>query len=768
MALVYLETFGAAPVPVPVGRKRLQRLARHWHYVMRSRERWISDAALRAVIELRAATHLGEIGIPRQALENFAAQGVVQVSMAEQQPLAPAASGPSPMSAEDSGWESRLIPWEYLLTAATRKFRNGPLVVVRCLWPGAGNALPCRAIPGDKAKGAFIESAPGRLHGLYNFDIEFRVLESHLRDQVAWKRVVNPSLGGIAQELSAQDPDIVHVTGVDAFQGTKLLDTGGNVAASSIKDGMFLRDSDWNEVLVDAYPLTTALAAGSLRPSMVSFNLYNSSARLAAFAVGAGAGAAIGFQDYIDDRVAEIFFANFYWKWRINGWNVLTAFRNAMSEIDQYRDKVCGTGVVLWSAQSLLTGDQKNDRVIAQTREVPAQITDWVEAEVAPYPKLNYSVLHNSYKPLFDRFSIYKFEPHTLRDVEVNVELQVGGERFPYQRSFVMQHHVLDLSSEVRVGLTSRLARSLRESVRTTLAVRVSHGNDVILATTYHVVLLPLDEWKDDNVNGIWLPSFVLPRDPAVLEVVICAQRYLMALRDDAGAGFDGYQGLYDRQADAYPGDAPGGEFYGEDSEPVDAQVRAIWYALLYDHNISYINPPPVFTVSSQRLRTPTEVITGKRGTCIDLALLFAACLEFLDIKAVIFLLDGHAFPGYWSSERAREQVLIQPNPAPLSDASEDGETPLPDAEEEQEETSTFAQTCSWEFEKSRYEEVIGAIRDGVLVPVETTFLTNRGSFSEAVRQGEQNLESMTEFNSMLDIALARLSDVTPLPWGKD
>src|SRR5262249_17017521 len=158
-------------------------------------------------------------------------------------------------------------------------------------------------------------------------------------------------------------------------------------------------------------------------------------------------------------------------------------------------------------------------------------------------------------------------------------------------------------------GLTSEMARSLQESVQTTLFVRISLGDAPFLSKTYPVTLLPTDEWRDDDVNGIWLPSFVLPRDQAVLEVIVAAQRYLMALRDDAFAGFDGYQAV-DGSAD--------------DTDNLDAQVRAIWYALVHDYRLNYINPPPVFTSASQRLRTPTDVLRGGRGTCIDLALLVA------------------------------------------------------------------------------------------------------------------------------------------------
>ena len=114
------------------------------------------------------------------------------------------------------------------------------------------------------------------------------------------------------------------------------------------------------------------------------------------------------------------------------------------------------------------------------------------------------------------------------------------------------------------------------------------------------------------------------------------ADRYLRALCDDSAAGFDGYQ-----QAAELPG-------------IVDLQARAIWLPF-YDFHLRYINPPPTYTKIetgiAQRLRTPSQVLEEGRATCIDLALLFTSCLEYVGIYPVIFLISGHAFPGWWRNE---------------------------------------------------------------------------------------------------------------------
>ena len=59
---------------------------------------------------------------------------------------------------------------------------------------------------------------------------------------------------------------------------------------------------------------------------------------------------------------------------------------------------------------------------------------------------------------------------------------------------------------------------------------------------TERVTLIPVDEWLDDTKNNPWLPSFVLPRDPAILKIINASRRYLIGIGDDPAAGFDGYQ----------------------------------------------------------------------------------------------------------------------------------------------------------------------------------------------------------------------------------
>ena len=290
--------------------------------------------------------------------------------------------------------------------------------------------------------------------------------------------------------------------------------------------------------------------------------------------------------------------------------------------------------------------------------------------------------------------------------------------------------------------LTSELMRSVHESINSSLQVDVSWGK-AIYRNSHLVRLLPVDQWRDNDQDGQWLPSFVLPRDPAVTGLVENAQRYVRVLRDDPSAGFDGYQSLDPRAA--------------EPAADVDCQVQALWSAIVHELELGYINPPPTYSnaMDSQRLRTPSMTVREKSGTCIDLALLLAACCELIDVYPVIFLLKDHAFPGYWRQDVFQQQFMEVAEDFVDEMATEAAQTTA----------APGAQPVSW-FRESAYTEIVRQVKLGNLVPLESVWLTEHSGFWEAVDGGMENLKKSSRFHSMLDIARAREAGVTPLPLG--
>ncbi|RZL35314.1 MAG: hypothetical protein EOP35_14685 [Rubrivivax sp.] len=371
---------------------------------------------------------------------------------------------------------------------------------------------------------------------------------------------------------------------------------------------------------------------------------------------------------------------------------------------------------------------------------------------IEPFPELNYAVLHNA-QPLFRRFVLSCDAPEQAEPLDVEVAVHMGAEEARYERRVVMQHERENLTRDIHVPLTADVARGVHEAINTSLQVRVRQGDRVLYHDSHRLRLLPVDQWRDNRRDGQWLPSFVLPRDPAVMGAIAQSQRYNRVLRDDPTAGFEGYQCVPDSAVTA------GGHIDEELLLGVDRQVEAIWATLLHDWQLGYINPPPSYSkqLDSQRLRMPSAVLADRAGTCIDLALLFAACLELVDIYPVVFLLEGHALPGWWRHPSFREEYMqMTGNYSGAVQADASGSS------------AANAQAVPWHAGRASWDEVRGLILDRKLVPIETVRLTEHCGFVEAIEAGVEALSDRADYDSMLDIITARQRQITPLPLLRD
>ncbi len=379
----------------------------------------------------------------------------------------------------------------------------------------------------------------------------------------------------------------------------------------------------------------------------------------------------------------------------------------------------------------------------------PGKALDLFAITVEPEPRFSYGLLHNN-RDLFRRFLIRNLSAGPVVGVQVFVELHSNEGTYPYRQSFSIDDTVLDLSSQVRIALTSNLARTLDEMLRTSLYVQINWGEHEIFRQTFPVTMAPVDQWADTDSDRIFLPSFIFPRDRAVTTVIKNAEHFVTTLRDDPTAGFDGYQSIDPELANP--------------AQHVDSQVQALWYSVVYRVPVSYINPPPTYAVASQRIRTPSEIVTGGFGTCIDLALMLASCLEAVEIYPVIFILDDHAFPGYWRTDAARDTFRRR-----VASAASDSDTGAgAGATRGDAATATRRPGPAWSFGAAALPEIRRAIARRQLVPLESVGLTGRWSLADAVTEGRTYFEKDQEerFLMMLDVMTAREEGVTPLPLG--
>ena len=138
------------------------------------------------------------------------------------------------------------------------------------------------------------------------------------------------------------------------------------------------------------------------------------------------------------------------------------------------------------------------------------------------------------------------------------------------------------------------------------------------------------------------------------------------------------------------------------------------------------------------------------------LALLFASCLEFVGIYPVVFLIAGHAFPGYWRSDKAwwrMKQFRFSDPAGPAESAAVSRPAAI-----------TSGQSEGWMFDGvDNLVELLRYVQDGTLVPFESTYVASQRGFFRSLEEGSARLHPDT-FDAMIDIQSARAASVTPLP----
>jgi hypothetical protein len=782
-----------------------QRQSIRWQYIVCQRNRWSQTEEGRASVRDSAIRTLRDMGIGARELRRLGKKDSAYDS-SDSEARARLIEISIPWTPEGDGDWARRMPWEYLLSAATRDYRTaGRKVIVRRI-----EARTIGNVESHPHSFCFVEACPISRDDTIDFMRERDLIRSTLAPLAFkdWQQSCGPepSVEVLARWLQREKPSVVHIAADHSLSSSRYLPSP-SIAGKTHLTSDFRRQL----ISIDVNTLAEVLQEREYHPNLIAFNGWNSGSRLAPMMVAAGSEASLGFESLLDDSMADLFFAHFYSRWREDEWNYGTAFCHALNSVKPYREQVRGSGIILWTRSSLLDSQYRSKVSHASGLKPPSKrvqadpkldrASSMTHVEVKPWNALNYAILHNG-GSLLESLSI-RFvpfcrmeDPQTfgasraededeceldyiseIRDIDVTVTLNAGKENFVYQSriNLTEQERVIDIantaleanrnhpSGGIFIPLTSDLMRTVDESILTSIHVRVDWHQESLFNRSYPVRLAPIDEWIFDREHIVWMPSFIQPRDVSISKIIDAAQRYLICLSDDPGVGFDGYQAYNPEKKDPWRG--------------VDLQVQAIWMALLLDYPLSYINPPPSYSNNAQRLRMPSQVLGERRGTCIDLALVFAACLEWIDIYPVIFVLQDHALPGYWRNPAAHRSFHQQPeidfDNGSGSWMMERGGSPMERTVPWYSDASAFHEIRSHILpRRNTSRDVIGHRADhrldlsqSDLIPLESTLLTRTVSFTEAVEKGKEVFSEAIngDFHSMIDIVTSRRR-VTPIP----
>jgi hypothetical protein len=335
-----------------------------------------------------------------------------------------------------------------------------------------------------------------------------------------------------------------------------------------------------------------------------------------------------------------------------------------------------------------------------------------LDMKIALYPKLNYALAHCD-RPLIFALEISNTGYQPARDVLIKAWIATDyGE--PWQRTMAsIPPQKTLVESGIVIPLTKSRLQQVREAEKATLRIDVLSEGKLQVSQTIPIEVLPYNEWYYHPNLAELTACFVQPNSESIEKIVSLVRDRLK--REFRDTSLDGYQ--------------------SHDPRKVVTMLEALYLTLQKDLQISYINPPPSFEnvevlpdgsyTLSQKVFFPEQIFKHRRGTCLDLALLCAACVERMGLHPMCFLIQGHAFFGAWTVAQPSEIGAIKD-----------------------------------------HSIIMKLVEAGALLPLNsTTFaLTPPGNFAKCMEEGLHCLGNPSKFLCAVDIAVAHRHGFKPLP----
>lgn len=318
-------------------------------------------------------------------------------------------------------------------------------------------------------------------------------------------------------------------------------------------------------------------------------------------------------------------------------------------------------------------------------------------------PVVNFALQQN-HIPVVQNIAISNPSDRELESVDLQITSDLDAvlpcskhlERIPARESFTIK--------DIRLALDAQSLAGLTEKVSGLLKVSLSSEGLLLCEETAELTVLAFDEWPGYTLYPELLTAFVTPNHPEIIRLIAGAADFLEKWTGDPS--FDAYQ--------------------SRDPNRVLLQAAAV-YGVIQAQNIVYSVPPASFQRYGQRVRLCDAVIQQKLGTCLDLSLLYSACLEAIGLHPLLILQEGHIFAGLWLEEMTFPEV-IQDDVSLLTKRLADG------------------------------------INEVAVVEC-TAFVSGKSlSFDDARRAAERTLVGDDPIQCVIDVTRARYSGITPLP----
>ncbi|MFB9864912.1 DUF3320 domain-containing protein [Rufibacter immobilis] len=273
------------------------------------------------------------------------------------------------------------------------------------------------------------------------------------------------------------------------------------------------------------------------------------------------------------------------------------------------------------------------------------------------------------------------------------------------------EHHVDVLKAgesievdAVHLKVSATYLSNLSERVSGNFTLSVSAENGLLFTHNYPVSVLAYDEWSGAVILPEMVAAFITPNHTEVLKIIRRAAPIL----------------------EKWTGDPSFNEYQSRNPDRVRKQMAALYEAIA-ELQLVYCSVPASFEENGQRIRMCDTIFAHKLANCLDISLLYAACLEAVGIHPLVVLTKGHAFVGGWLVEESFADP-VNDDLSLLTKRTADG------------------------------------INDIVLVEATCMNSGKNTSFDGAVAAANQHMRKEEDFGLFVDIKRTRFSGIRPLP----
>ncbi len=331
------------------------------------------------------------------------------------------------------------------------------------------------------------------------------------------------------------------------------------------------------------------------------------------------------------------------------------------------------------------------------------EIAQKINVEFIYLPVINFAMQQNRI-PVIRQLFIENRTEESLKDIKIMLSAEPDfGSSLPVILETIPAKQTIRTEA-LKFNLSPNYFAQMTERVAGNFILEVFEGSESIWKQTYPIDILAYDQWGGLAVLPEMLAAFITPNHPAIIPIIKRAAIIL----------------------EQWTGNSALDEYQSRNPDRVRKQIAAI-YAAIAEQNIIYSTVPAGFEEYGQRIRLVDSIMTQKLGTCLDMALLYAACLEAIGIHALIIITDGHAFTGAWLVPETFPDNIID-DVSLLTKRTADG------------------------------------IDDIVLVETTCMNLGNHTDFDQAVKIADSKLIQNSNFILAIDVKRTRFSAIKPIP----